>query len=151
MAENDWQFVALTYTVSALRVYFRERTDVYIAGDMFVYYRKNDPSYCVAPDVYVVIGANGNQRRHSWFVWREGKAPAFVLEVASPSTWRRDDLVKRGIYAVVPAHCPLRGRTGTWGAAESGLRTEQEARQASDVARQAAGDEVRMLRQRLKI
>ena len=99
MAENDWQFVALTYTVSALRIYFRKRTDVYAAGDMFVYYRKNDPSACVAPDVYVVIGANGNQRRHSWFVWREGKAPDFVLEVASPSTWRRDDAVKREIYA----------------------------------------------------
>ena len=101
MAENDWQFVALTYTVSALRVYFRERTDVYAAGDMFVYYRRNDPSACVAPDVYVVIGANGNQRRHSWFVWREGKAPDFVLEVASPSTWRRDDAVKREIYAAM--------------------------------------------------
>ena len=101
MAENDWQFVALTYTVSALRVYFRERTDVYAAGDMFVYYRKNDPAACIAPDVYVVIGANGNQRRHSWFVWREGKAPDFVLEVASPSTWQRDDEVKREIYAVM--------------------------------------------------
>ena len=65
MAENDWQFVALTYTVSARRVYFRQRTDVYAAGDMFVYYRRNDPAACVAPDVYVVIGANGNQRRHS--------------------------------------------------------------------------------------
>ena len=101
MAENDWQFVALTYTVSALRVYFRQRTDVYAAGDMFVYYRRNDPAACVAPDVYVVIGANGNQRRHSWFVWREGKAPDFVLEVASPSTWRRDDAVKREIYAAM--------------------------------------------------
>ena len=36
-------------------------------------------------------------------------------------------------------------------APETALRPEQEARQASDVARQAAGDEVRMLRQRLKI
>ena len=211
MAENDWQFVALTYTVSALRVYFRERTDVYAAGDMFVYYRRNDPAACVAPDVYVVIGANGNQRRHSWFVWREGKAPDFVLEVASPSTWRRDDAVKREIYAdmgvseywrfdatgqcfapvligellvdgeyrrmplshddgILRGHsevlgldfCVLPGlelrlydpATGQWlpsheesetarQTAETALRVEQEARQAAE-------DEARMLRQRLR-
>ena len=32
-------------------------------------------------------------------MWEEGKAPDFVLEIASPSTWREDIARKREIYA----------------------------------------------------
>ena len=32
-------------------------------------------------------------------LWEEGRAPAFVLEVASPSTWRDDLGRKRSVYA----------------------------------------------------
>ena len=99
MAESDWQYIPLTETVSTLRVWFQDRPDVYIAGDMLVYYRINDNRTSVAPDVYAVFGASGNHPRDSWIVWREGKAPDFVLEIASPSTWRRDVTEKRSIYA----------------------------------------------------
>ena len=47
----------------------------------------------------MVFGAAGKHFRDSWIVWREGKAPDFVMEVASPSTWRRDAGEKRDIYA----------------------------------------------------
>ena len=99
MAESDLQYVALTETVSALRVRFSDRSDVYVAGNMLVYYRMNDPSASVAPDVFAVLGTTGNHPRDSWAVWREGKAPDFVLEIASESTWRRDVEEKRDIYA----------------------------------------------------
>lgn len=32
----------------------------------------------------------GNHRRRSYSLWREGKPPEFVMEVASISTWKRD-------------------------------------------------------------
>ena len=99
MAESDWQYVPLTETVSSLRVWFQDRPDVYVAGDMLVYYRMNDNSTRVAPDVYAVFGVSGNHPRDSWIIWREGKAPDFVLEIASPSTWQRDATEKRSIYA----------------------------------------------------
>ena len=99
MAENDWQWDAIADTVATLRNRYRERTDIYVAGDMLVYYRMNDNSTRVAPDVYAVFGANGNHRRDSWLTWREGKAPDFVLEVASPGTWEADAGRKRDIYA----------------------------------------------------
>ena len=99
MAESDWQYVPLTETVSTLRVWFQDRPDVYVAGDMLVYYRMNDNLTRVAPDVYAVFGVSGNHRRDSWIVWREGKVPDFVLEIASPSTWQRDVTEKRSIYA----------------------------------------------------
>ena len=99
MAESDWQYIPLTETVSTLRVWFQDRPDVYVAGDMLVYYRMNDNRTRVAPDVYAVFGASGNHPRDSWIIWREGKAPDFVLEIASPSTWQRDVNEKRFIYA----------------------------------------------------
>lgn len=99
MAESDLQYVPLTETVSVLRVRFSNRADVYVAGDMLVYYRPNEPSASVAPDVFAVFGTTGNHPRDSWIVWREGKAPDFVLEIASESTWRRDVEEKRRIYA----------------------------------------------------
>ena len=99
MAENDWQYTALTDTVSTLRVRYQGREDVYVAGDMLIYYRMNRNDISVAPDVYVVFGAAGNHPRDSWLVWREGRSPDFVMEIASPSTWRRDATEKRRIYA----------------------------------------------------
>ena len=100
LAESDHQYIPLTDTVSTLRNHYRDRTDVYVAGDMLLYYVLNDPSTSVAPDVYAVFGALGNHPRDSWVVSREGgRVPDFVLEVASRSTWRRDREEKREIYA----------------------------------------------------
>ena len=99
MSENQWQYVAMTDTVSALANHFINLPDVYVGGDMLMYYRMNDNATRVAPDVFVVFGAAGKHFRDSWIVWREGKAPDFVMEVASPSTWQRDAGEKRTIYA----------------------------------------------------
>ena len=99
MSENQWQYVAMTDTVSALANHFIHQPDVFVAGDLLVYYRMNDNATRVAPDVFVVFGATGKHLRDSWIVWREGKAPDFVMEVASPSTWQRDAAEKRDIYA----------------------------------------------------
>ena len=99
MAETDLQYIPLTNTVSALRVRYHERDDVYVAGDMLIYYRMNRNDVSIAPDVFAVFGAAGNHPRDSWMVWREGKAPDFVMEIASQGTWRRDVAEKRDAYA----------------------------------------------------
>ena len=101
MADNDWQRIARVDTAFTLRNRYAGRTDVYVTSDMLVYYHMNDVSARVAPDVYLVFGANGNHRRYSWLTWREGKAPDFVLEVASLRTWERDAGDKRDIYAAM--------------------------------------------------
>lgn len=101
MAENKWQYVAMTDTTSALENRFIHRHDVFVGSDMLIYYRMNDNATRVAPDVFVVFGASGKHFRDSWIVWREGRAPDFVMEVASPSTWQRDAAEKRDIYAEI--------------------------------------------------
>ena len=102
LAETKFQYIPLTYAVSALEIYLADIEDAYVAGDNFVYFRMNDPTGVVAPDVYVVFGARGKHPRDSWIVWREGYAiPSFVLEIASESTWRHDAGRKRDIYAEI--------------------------------------------------
>ena len=98
LAESDYQFYPLTDTVRALGLHFADRPDVYVAGNMLVYYRVNDVSARLAPDVFVVFGVDDHLRR-SYFVWREGKAPDFVMEIASDSTVNNDTGEKRNRYA----------------------------------------------------
>ena len=98
MAENAYQFKAITDTAPALMTWFRDVSTVYVAGDMFIYYRRGDNTTRVAPDVFVVAGAKGNHPRQSWRVWAENAVPQFVLEVASESTWTHDAGDKRDIY-----------------------------------------------------
>ena len=98
LAENDAQLAAILYGVSALRVHYAGRSDVYVSCDLLIYYEEGNPRVSVAPDVFVVFGVE-DRMRMNYKVWEEGKGPDFVLEVASPSTWREDVGRKRGIYA----------------------------------------------------
>ena len=98
MAENDAQRSAIMYGIGALARHFKSRQDVYVSGDLLIYYRKGNPRLSVAPDVFVVFGV-AKRERPNYKLWEEGRAPAFVLEVASPSTWRDDLGRKRSLYA----------------------------------------------------
>ncbi len=98
MAESDFQRKPLMYAVDALSIYFQSRVDVYVSGNMFIYYEQGNPKMVVAPDVFVVIGAD-KQDRSSYRLWQEPKAPDFVLEITSKSTRSEDQGSKRGIYA----------------------------------------------------
>ena len=98
MAENDFQLRTMTYAIEALDNHFHTRSDVYVSGDLFVYYEENNNKARIAPDVFVVFGVPDHRRR-TYLLWREGKAPDFVMEVSSPSTWRADQGSKRNTYA----------------------------------------------------
>lgn len=101
LAESDQQYNAITDTIHALRVRYADRRNVYVSGDMFVYYRMNDPSGNIAPDVFVVFGAEKRLRR-SYIIWREGgKTLDVAMEIASPRTYARDLLAKRDIYEAI--------------------------------------------------
>ena len=57
MAESDAHLGAMLYLLPVLRTHFAHRPDVYVGGDMFVYYEQGNPEAVVAPDVFVVMGA----------------------------------------------------------------------------------------------
>ncbi len=101
LAESKLQFIPLTETVHVLEHRYRDRADVFVAGNLLLYYRMNDNEVRVAPDVMVVFGVE-DYPRDSYIVWREdGKTPDFVMEIASPGTYSRDITEKRAIYAAL--------------------------------------------------
>jgi Uma2 family endonuclease len=98
MAESDFQRKPQIYAIHALDAYFADRPDVYVSGNILMHYEEGNPKTVVVPDVLVVIGSE-KRDRESYFVWREPKAPDWVLEVTSASTRTEDQGAKFGIYA----------------------------------------------------
>lgn len=89
---------AVLQAAAALRSHFRERTDVLVAMELAVYYRRGNNQLWLQPDVLVVLGGSP-ENRSSYRIWEEGKAPDFVLEVASPATAGNDAKHKAQEYA----------------------------------------------------
>ena len=104
MAETSVHRACIVDTIWAARRVFADRADVYVSGDMFVYYEEGNPRASVVPDVFVVVGAVRDELRaggwrDTYKLWEEPKGPDFVLEVTSRSTRRDDQVRKRALYA----------------------------------------------------
>ena len=97
MAETDAQGIPLMYAVTGLRDYFRRRPDVYVSGNLLIYYEEGNVHASVAPDVFVVFGVP-NHPRPTYKLWEEGKSPDFVLEITSRHTRHQDQGTKRELY-----------------------------------------------------
>ena len=89
---------AVRQAATALDLHFRDRQDVLVAMELVVYYQRGNSKASLQPDVQVVFGV-GRRDRRTFRVWEEGKAPDFVLEVASPSTAGNDAEYKAQEYA----------------------------------------------------
>ncbi len=99
MAESDQTRDYLVYSTKVLSLFFKSQPDVYVSGNLFIYYEQGNPETVVAPDVFVVFGVENCPRR-VYKVWEEGdRTPNFVLEITSKTTRSRDQGAKRGIYA----------------------------------------------------
>lgn len=99
MAESDPTRDYLVYSVEALKLYFQDRPNVYVSGNLWLCYEQGIPDAVVAPDVFVVFGVE-NRPRRSYKVWEEnGQTPDWVLEVTSASTRVKDERDKPLIYA----------------------------------------------------
>jgi Uma2 family endonuclease len=100
VAETDVHIDALIYLREALRDYFRETPEVYVAGNLLLYYEEGNPSACVSPDVFVVKGVSKYARR-TYRLWEEGQAPCVVFEITSRGTRLEDLGNKRALYAML--------------------------------------------------
>ncbi len=68
MAESDPTRDYLIYGVEALTIYFQNQDNVYVSGNLFIYYKQGIPDAVIAPDVFVVFGVEKKKRR-SYKVW----------------------------------------------------------------------------------
>ncbi|RKU36859.1 Uma2 family endonuclease [Candidatus Poribacteria bacterium] len=98
MAETDTHRDLITDCIQTLEWHYREEPDVYVSGNLLVYYEPYPNPRAVAPDVFVVHGVSKKQRR-IFVMSEENKAPDFVLEVGSRGTYRQDLERKKNIYA----------------------------------------------------
>lgn len=93
MAESDVHLEEMLYLIAALRIRYQDVEDVYVGGNLLFYYIRGDRKAALAPDVFVVKGAE-KRRRKSYLLWKEGRGPSLVIEVTSRST-RKEDLEKK--------------------------------------------------------
>ena len=100
MAETPKHQQIMIDCMDMLRSYFREVPDVYIGGNMLLYYEEGNPRKSISPDVFMVRGLSQKDLR-TYKTWEQPPTLDFVLEVASPSTFENDFTVKKEIYAKI--------------------------------------------------
>ena len=97
--ETERHVLQLQLLMETLRLFWADRQDVYVGGNMFVYFsleqvRNQDFR---GPDFFAVLDVPKRERK-SWVVWCEGKGPDVVIELLSESTAARDKGEKKDIY-----------------------------------------------------
>lgn len=98
MTETDKHRREMTALIEALIAYFNDTPDVYVSGNLMLYYEEGNPAASVSPDVFVVKGI-GKQERRVYKLWEEGKGPDVAIELTSRSTRLEDLGNKRALYA----------------------------------------------------
>jgi Uma2 family endonuclease len=97
--ESQRHVMQLQLLMDPLRLLWEGRQDVYIGGNMFVYYslaqvRNRDFR---GPDCFIALDVPKRERK-SWVIWEEGKGPDVVIELLSESTAAQDKGEKKDIY-----------------------------------------------------
>jgi len=77
---------------------FYQGQNVYVSGNLLVYYVPGNPRKYVVPDAFVAKGISPRARR-VYKIWLEGKAPDVVIETTSRKTRRKDTVQKPELYA----------------------------------------------------
>ncbi|HET7509485.1 MAG TPA: Uma2 family endonuclease [Solirubrobacterales bacterium] len=97
LGESDVHRTEIVDLIYALDTRYEDRPDVYVAGDLLLYYVRGDRRAVVCPDVFLVQGVAKGLRR-TYKLWEEGRVPSLVIEVTSASS-RREDVEKKVVYA----------------------------------------------------
>jgi Uma2 family endonuclease len=98
IAETDTHAKLLINLRLMLEEHFAAQANVYVSGNLFIYYVAGNPKKRVAPDVFVVHGVPKGARR-IYKLWEEGQPPSVVIELSSRKTWREDWQEKFQLYA----------------------------------------------------
>ena len=86
----------------SLRERYAGRNDVFVSNLVFVSYDRSNGNARVQPDLFIAFDVDAAAIRENlpnFWIWETGKAPDFVMEVASPSTSNNDRGWKRDLYA----------------------------------------------------
>jgi Uma2 family endonuclease len=100
MGETDLHRNWIFRIIDILQQRYRGQ-QVYVTGDLLLYYQEGDPSKYLVPDVFVVFDTNPRSRR-TYKIWEEDdKSPNVVIEVTSRWTSSEDINHKPHKYAQI--------------------------------------------------
>ena len=98
MAETELHLEEMIDTIQVLQDHFAAQPRVHVCGNLLLYYEEGNPRKHVSPDVMVTLDVPKKPLRDYYLVWKEGKAPDFVVEMTSKSTKHEDQKQKWVIY-----------------------------------------------------
>lgn len=98
MAETQVHAQDMMDTIQTLQDHFAAEPDVYVWGNLLMFYEEGNPRRHVSPDVFVVRGIPKEPMRDHYLIWREGKAPDLVIEFTSKTTRAEDQKKKLALY-----------------------------------------------------
>jgi Uma2 family endonuclease len=96
MAETTLHREVMSDMIGGLERRYAEVSDVWVGGNLFLYYVKGNRDKSVAPDVLLARGV-GKEKRRVYRLWEE-KTPELIFEVTSRRTWKEDVDVKKPLY-----------------------------------------------------
>lgn len=96
MAETDKHRTLITELIKTLQRHFENNPDVYVTGNIMVYYLEGNTNEAVSPDVMICFDVP-KVDRNNYKIWEE-QTPSVVIEIASRSTWKIDRVDKRLLY-----------------------------------------------------
>jgi Uma2 family endonuclease len=98
MGETEIHIDELIDAITVLKDRFADEPNVYVNGNMLLYYEEGNPRKHVSPDVLVALNVPKKPKRDYYLVWKEGKGPDFIVEITSKSTQRVDMVKKFAFY-----------------------------------------------------
>ncbi|MGA9925641.1 MAG: Uma2 family endonuclease, partial [Isosphaeraceae bacterium] len=98
MAETDLHRQDMVDLIETLQDHFAGDLQVYVTGNLLLYYEEGNPRKHVSPDVFVVRGVPKLPPRDYYLLWKERKAPEVVIEITSKTTRREDQNTKLALY-----------------------------------------------------
>jgi len=96
MGETDLHRSVMFDTINTLIDHFAGQ-QVYVTGNLLLYYEQGNRRKHVSPDCMVVRGAEMRPRDY-YLLWAEGRRPNAVVEITSKTTRREDLKIKMQLY-----------------------------------------------------
>jgi Uma2 family endonuclease len=96
MAETTLHRKVMSNLIGGLERRYADVADVWVGGNLLLYYREGNPKKSVAPDVLLARGVE-KRDRDTYLLWEE-KPPALIFEITSRSTRDEDTGHKKDLY-----------------------------------------------------
>lgn len=97
MGESDLHRKIMFHIIHLLERFFAGQ-QVYVTGNLILYYERGNPRKSIVPDCFVAPGVEP-RLRPIYKLWEEPAGPQVVFEVSSKSTQREDLGAKMRVYA----------------------------------------------------